>query len=91
MLDADMFDNLSKIGSALRNNPRPFGGMQVRICVFWYSPNVLTSFTSDHCNRRFLPITPSEKERFAKVCLRSGVLGRNNEAYFQPYEGVQAT
>lgn len=30
MLDGGLFDKLSQIGSRLRNNPKPFGGIQVR-------------------------------------------------------------
>ena len=32
MLSGDMFDKLSKIGSRMRNDSRPFGGVQLILC-----------------------------------------------------------
>lgn len=32
MLSAELFDKLSFIGSRVRNNPRPFGGLQLVLC-----------------------------------------------------------
>lgn len=31
MLDGDLFDKLAQIGSQIRKNPMPFGGIQVRV------------------------------------------------------------
>ncbi len=34
MVDGDLFDKLAQIGSRIRKNPAPFGGIQVRIPTF---------------------------------------------------------
>ena len=33
MLDGDLFDKLAQIGSRIRKNPLPFGGIQVHIHI----------------------------------------------------------
>lgn len=37
MLDGDLFDKLSEIGSVLRQDASPFGGLQVSRAVIWPS------------------------------------------------------
>lgn len=39
MVDADLFDKLAQIGSRIRKNPAPFGGIQVHIPVLLSSYN----------------------------------------------------
>jgi ATP-dependent DNA helicase PIF1 len=36
MLSAELFDKLSFIGSRVRNDPRPFGGLQLVLCGDFY-------------------------------------------------------
>ena len=36
MLPAELFDKISQVGSRIRNNPAPFGGLQVILCGDFY-------------------------------------------------------
>ena len=50
MLNADIFDLLSKMGSAMRNDPRPFGGIQIILTGdFFQLPPVEISNDGGYC------------------------------------------
>jgi ATP-dependent DNA helicase PIF1 len=67
MVDGDLFDKLSRIGSMLRKKIEPFGGIQV-LSFFEYT-SYLDSVVG-HCHWRLLSITSSREERCSgQVCI----------------------
>ena len=68
MVDADLFDKLAFIGSQLRKNPVPFGGIQVHIptCLQCAYPGIELCHTPGRRHRRLLPAAAGHERR--RVC-----------------------
>lgn len=55
MVDGDLFDKLSKIGTILRKNQQPFGGMQVSRSPYRYGSWSRVKHPADLQNLRWNP------------------------------------
>lgn len=62
MLDGDLFDKLARIGSMLRKNIHPFGGIQVSDDHITDAFRALTDHTGDS-HRGFLPAASCWQKR----------------------------
>lgn len=70
MVDGDLFDKLAEIGSKIKKDPRPFGGIQVCFFVQHYcSPMTDGEIVLGDSNRRLLSAPASSEISCGQVCV----------------------
>ena len=88
MVDGDLFDKLSRIGSIIHKKVEPFGGIQVLFLFTSFVRKFLNN--SGHRYWRLLPTSPRHERRSAKVCIRGATMEGNYEAHVQFEDRVPA-
>jgi len=83
MVDGDLFDKLARIGSILKKNLEPFGGIQAGLfcCPATHVECRITLFlVGDRYGGLFPAPTRHEGKRSAQIRIRSSTLEPGNQA-----------
>ena len=87
MVDGDLFDKLARLGSLLRRDARPFGGIQVGLDTL--NALCFSDLVAGCGNRRFLPTSSRTRETEGRqVRFRGRVLASSPQKDLQSDQGV---